>query len=60
MDTGQVLFRGVLISSDDLHTISEKEAQEKARRNDRLYCILSALVVIGLIALSAIVYWPGR
>ena len=55
MDTGQVLFRGVLISSDELHTLTVKKDEEKAKRRDRLFHILSAVIVLAMIALA----WAG-
>ena len=57
MDAGKVLFRGVLISSEDLHTLTVKKDEEKAKRRDRLFHILSALIVAGMYAFAAIIAW---
>ena len=55
-DTGQVLYRGVLISSDDLHTLTVKRDAEKSKRRDMALNIMSALIVAGMYAFAAFVW----
>lgn len=55
MDAGQVLFRGVLISTEDLHTLTVKREAAKERRERIVLNVLSAAIVLAMIALA----WAG-
>ncbi len=48
---GMVLLRGQWISSDDLH----RNALMKARRDNRFYCILSAIVTVAMIVFAVVI-----
>ena len=48
---GKILLNGQWISADDLH----RNAMMKARRDNRFYCVLSAIVTVAMIVFAVVI-----